>query len=581
MSEEAWYYVDAGERIGPVGLNAIASVLAARPHPENLLVWTSGFSGWVVAGEIDELRALIPPPLPGKDPAAMPQWKVRWWWLIIAILFLGSVGSRDGRKAMQWSSLERMRRRKSGGKTQPVQVEHQAQSQPESAGAERRPTSKNYIARHWRGNLSLPVSYWVNGFLGNIIAAVAVVFLTVSMDSKEEFRPELALLGLTAAWTTIVIVAIWQVVGVWRSASNYSNNNIRTYWGGVAKFMVFLAAVKLSAQLLTNGIPQIAEYAKIYSGDEGVGKYKFLVLNNGQELEFTGGITFGAAKAFEAFADALTGLKTIRLTSNGGRISEADRIAEQIRRRGLNTYVPTYCVSACTILFLSGRERFVGSSSQLGFHQPDFPGMSPEERRQIIAAEERRLTSLGVSVAFAQKANSTPPSKMWYPTLSELLSERIATKALDIDDSAVAYEPFASTEGRFSVNFGGVPKTKKESKLPANDITYDSYSWSTGGKTVYKAVSLFIYSKPSSFNFDSAIAGAAESSNAQVVSQKRISLGGVEGREVVFHAPESIGMKIRMFYVKDRFYQVLFVANSGSVAFLSANEFLDSFRFKF
>src|SRR6516225_5082444 len=217
--------------------------------------------------------------------------------------------------------------------------------------------------------------------------------------------------------------------------------------------MVCIAVLRVGGQFLTTGIPQITEFAKIYSGDEDVGKYKFRVLNDGQELEFTGGITFGAAKAFEDFADALSGLKTVRLTSNGGRMLEAERIAEQIKKRDLNTYVPTYCVSACTHVFLSGRQRFIDTGSRLGFHQPDFPGLSEEERHRMIAAEERRLISLGVSRDFAQKATSTPPSNMWYPKVSELLAERAATKVLDIGDSAVAYGPFVSADGRFSINF--------------------------------------------------------------------------------------------------------------------------------
>src|SRR5262249_46661886 len=30
--------------------------------------------------------------------------------------------------------------------------------------------AQNYFARHWRGELSLPLSYWVNGTLGGFIA---------------------------------------------------------------------------------------------------------------------------------------------------------------------------------------------------------------------------------------------------------------------------------------------------------------------------------------------------------------------------------------------------------------------------
>jgi len=381
-----------------------------------------------------------------------------------------------------------------------------------------------------------------------------------------------------AIWVTVLLVAIWQTVGVWRSATSYSNKNIRAYWGGMAKFMVCIAVLKVGGQFLATGIPQITEYAKIYGGDEEVGKYKFQVLNGGEELEFTGGITFGAAKAFEGFVDALDGLKTVRLTSNGGRMGEAERIAEQIKKRNLNTYVPTYCVSACTVVFLSGRQRFIDSGGRLGFHQPDFPGLSDEDRQQVIANEVRRLTSLGVSRTFAQKANSTLPSKMWYPSVSELLDEHIATKVLDIGANAVAYAPFVSAEGSFSIQFGGVPSLKKETAVPVKDTTYDSYIWSVGNGTSYRAVSMFVYSKLRSFSFDGAIAGAADSAKARVISQRRIALGGLEGREVLFEAPESIEMRMRLFFTRGRFYQVLFVGKSGESSAPAVDAFLDSFR---
>jgi hypothetical protein len=303
-------------------------------------------------------------------------------------------------------------------------------------------------------------------------------------------------------------------------------------------------------------------------------------LNGGTELEFTGGITFGAAKAFANFTDALQELKTVRLTSNGGRIFEAQLIAEEIKRRGLNTYVPTYCVSACTIVFLSGRDRLIDSKGRLGFHQPDFPGLDDQQRREMIEVEQGRLMSLGVSSAFAKKVNSTPPQSMWYPTIAELLVDHIATRTLEIGSSPVAYQPFVSPEGRFSVDFGGVPKHKKEQSIPAGNITYDSYQWSLGNGETHKLVSMFIYSKPQSLDYDGAIAGAAQSANAKVISQKPIKLNGVDGREASFEAPDSMQMRMRLFIVKGRFYQILYVT-SGNTNSTLANSFLDSLRITF
>jgi hypothetical protein len=339
--------------------------------------------------------------------------------------------------------------------------------------------------------------------------------------------------------------------------------------------------LKLAAQFATTAVPQITEFANIYRGDAEVGKYRFRVLNGGQELEFTGGITFGAAKAFEGFADALSGLKTVRLTSNGGRIFEAQLIAEQIKKRSLNTFVPSYCVSACTIVFLSGIERFIDPESRLGFHQPDFPGISDQERQKMIAIEQRRLISLGVSRAFAQKVNSTPPKNMWFPTVSELLADHIVTRVLETGDSPVACAPFVSPEGAFSADFGGIPTLAKELGIPLKGSSYDSYMWTLEGGEAYKAVSMFTYSKPQPLDYDGAISRVAKSVNATVVSQKRITLNGVDGREAIFDAPKSIQMRMRIFIVRGRLYEILVVPKSGSVSTAAVDAFLDSFRITF
>jgi len=311
------------------------------------------------------------------------------------------------------------------------------------ATAPRQSRRTNYVARHWRGEFSLSVSCWVNGVLGNIAVVLAVGFFLRGASFKDEVQPEIALLAIVAVWTSVLIVATWQLVGVWRAASAYSNTAttnpkkvIRAHWGRMAKLVVCIAILRIGGQFFTAAIPQITEYVRIYGEDEEIGKHRFEVLNGGQELEFTGGITVGTAEEFERYFDSLNGLRTVRLTSNGGRVSEARRIAKLINKRNLTTYVPTYCVSACTDIFLGGRQRLIDPGARLGFHQAYFPGMSEEYRKQMIADGVRRLTSLGISWGFAQKARTTPPGKMWYPSISVLLGEHIVTNVLNIGASA-------------------------------------------------------------------------------------------------------------------------------------------------
>ncbi len=456
----------------------------------------------------------------------------------------------------------------------------------DATGAVRPGPRSNYLARHWRGELSLPWSYWVNGVLGSIAATIIIVALSEGVMFKDEFRPALALIIILAIWMTAMSLTVWQSVGVWRSATTYASRHGRSYWGGLAKFMVCIAALRLVAAIGTTAVPQVTEFAKIFGGDKEFGGYRFQVLNGGQELDFTGGITFGAAKAFDEFADALTELKTVRLTSQGGRMAEAQRIAQQISKRGLNTYIADYCVSACTIMFLGGHERAINARSRVGFHQPDSPGLSDDERRAMLAAEQDRFVALGMSRAFAVKATASPPTSMWYPDVAELLAEHVATKVIDIGNAALADQRssdqhFVSPDGSFSVDFDAVPKLEKELGLKLNNVSYDSYDWSVSTPADDRSVAMFVYASPVAFSYDAEIAATAESAQAKVLSQRPITRGGVEGREVVFEAPQSVHMRARMFFGKNRLVQIIFVGKPGDVGSPAADAFLDSLRLTF
>src|SRR6266702_7743841 len=81
--------------------------------------------------------------------------------------------------------------------------------------------SRNYIARHWRGELSLPVSYWLNGILGAVVVGATVGVLAYAINQQSDAQPILWLFSLIATWTSSALLAIWHAVGVWRSAPRY------------------------------------------------------------------------------------------------------------------------------------------------------------------------------------------------------------------------------------------------------------------------------------------------------------------------------------------------------------------------
>jgi hypothetical protein len=62
--EPSWFYVHEGRREGPFDRRGLLQALLAFDAPEKTLVWRSGLSHWTRAGELQELRLELPPPIP-------------------------------------------------------------------------------------------------------------------------------------------------------------------------------------------------------------------------------------------------------------------------------------------------------------------------------------------------------------------------------------------------------------------------------------------------------------------------------------------------------------------------------------
>jgi len=112
----------------------------------------------------------------------------------------------------------------------------------------------------------------------------------------------------------------------------------------------------------------------------------------------------------------------------GGRIFEAQKIASIVTSRGLNTYVEGSCASACTLILLAGVDRAATPNAQIGFHQPDFPGLDEESRRSIISENRHLYLRAGVNADFIDRALSAKPDEMWYPTTQELMAAGVLNR---------------------------------------------------------------------------------------------------------------------------------------------------------
>ncbi len=102
----------------------------------------------------------------------------------------------------------------------------------------------SYFARHWRGELSLPKSWWVNGvllcglLLNGILGALLFGVFNVLNQSHPGVGP--ADLEMLLYLAIALTAYIWVAVGIWRSAGNYKGPALWKWW---AKIGVCLSIV--------------------------------------------------------------------------------------------------------------------------------------------------------------------------------------------------------------------------------------------------------------------------------------------------------------------------------------------------
>ena len=153
----------------------------------------------------------------------------------------------------------------------------------------------------------------------------------------------------------------------------------------------------------------------------------------GDDVRLTGELQEGTAKRLAALLAANPKVSRIHLTSEGGLADEGQALGDVIAAHGLSTFVPDYCVSACTLAFVRGTARLVLEDSRIGFHSPFetglfgavYQGDSSEQRAQYLAA--------GIASDFVDTALKVKPDDVWYPEPARLIAAHVATAVVSRD----------------------------------------------------------------------------------------------------------------------------------------------------
>ncbi len=469
-----WYVYDEGSEKGPFGQEAAITYLNTK-NPARVYVWREGLEDWTRLGDVPELTRNVrrkppePPLVAIREPEATPEpteireKKYKFSWARFGALVGLMICAADlffewrGVKFEQWDSASGLGHNFGyiGGSVAltafigfvvgAIRDALNGNSKQESAKLiepppERNSRFKNVVARHWRGELPLWVSYWFFGFIGNIVIAIISVAIVTVFKLDKGYNPASIFYANILIWIAIFPIAVWQMVGVWRSATRYaavrpapgakaSAGQPTPLWAGLAKIVIVLGFLQLLRTFAVQGLPQLEELYKIaFYDDPDIPPYSIRIMRDGTEAEIVGGFKYGLTDDFAVVTKAARQVKVVHLDSVGGRLGEGEKLFKLIRDRGLNTYVSSKCLSACTLAFAGGRERLLLKGATLGFHKGAFPGVSEGD---FDSLQQQVFTTAGFASTFIEMALATPHRDMYRPSPEVLLAAKVITGITD------------------------------------------------------------------------------------------------------------------------------------------------------
>jgi hypothetical protein len=293
----------------------------------------------------------------------------------------------------------------------------------------------NYFVRHWRGQLSLPVSYWINGWGATLICVGLMLLAGKYLGNISVRGKSTAILGLTAL---LLLTTVWSTVGTWSSAGHHVARGGARIWAVAVQILTVLGVFGTATNFFLYQLPQMREHWLLASGHDPLGEIDIQLSRDGRALVLSGVFGSGSASKVRAQLEQTPDVTTLVLESGGGRIAEAVDVAQMVRERKLNTYVETHCESACTFIFLAGADRAGTPHAQIGFHRAFFPGMDPDLDAAMTEHMLEEYREAGLSEAFLARVRTTQAQDMWYPTRDELVAARVVNRVSSGGETAQA-----------------------------------------------------------------------------------------------------------------------------------------------
>tara|TARA_R110002096_G_scaffold46032_4_gene123010 strand:- start:2922 stop:3776 length:855 start_codon:yes stop_codon:yes gene_type:complete len=222
----------------------------------------------------------------------------------------------------------------------------------------------------------------------------------------------------------ISVILIWQIIGSIRAAKSGLDHP-----DGIFKTIIlFIAAM---AVIITTTWQIGDQYHRLFDPiPEPFVDPAIITLprsSDGGEVFLNGPITLKQYNAFRDIRD-VNSLRTVTLDSQGGNIFAARGFHRLIVERGLNTNVINDCFSACTIIFIAGKNRTADPSARFGFHSYAYRFNFTGQQIDVVAEQTKdvaRFQRINTPETFISKIFATPASEIWIPSRAELITANI------------------------------------------------------------------------------------------------------------------------------------------------------------
>ena len=231
---------------------------------------------------------------------------------------------------------------------------------------------------------------------------------------------------------SLLVILPWQIIGLTRTLFRYIKSRKQLILSFFVTVFLLWELTVLSL-IIVKSPQKLMESVYISFSSYETGGYELSVEEN--TVLLSGKFTYGISKDFEQVLEENPKTKIIIFDSPGGLEYEARNVSSIIKERGLNTYVPEYCVSACVSAFIGGKKRQISSKALLGFHRGSsalyINEYTEDEIKDRLYDTIKFYKQQGIDKEFVKRFYRTPPEELWYPKKEELLKQGIVNEILD------------------------------------------------------------------------------------------------------------------------------------------------------